>query len=164
MRRGRKGCYLVVVSLALALCLSVPSHGDNAMVLPKGVSMVGATYYHYFDITQVYNSDGNAEGLGADYNRPLDSTVFTDLAPLDGYVADGTATLGDAVVDFTRKYRWWEIYYSYGVSDRLSVGILIPYNFTKNNISAYLDTSTSDVGTNPLYTLAGFDIGNPARV
>jgi len=73
-----------------------------------------------------------------------------------------TAALGDAVVDFTRIHRNWEFTYSYGLSDKVSFGILIPFNDVKNNVSAYLDTTTADVGRNPLYTLAGFNPADPA--
>lgn len=161
MGKGCLRCILITGLFIVMLSLPYPVFADSARVLPKGRSAVGLTFYNYFDITQVYDSDGNAKDLGDAYNRSLDSTVFTDLAGLDPFVADGTATLGDAVVDFTREYRWWEFYYSYGINDKLSVGILIPYNVTENNVSAFLDTSTSDVGANPAYTLAGFNPADP---
>lgn len=135
--------------------------GDNALVLPKGVSSLSANYYHYFDITQVYNSDGDAEDIGAAYNRPLDSTVFTDLSALDPFVPDGTATLGDAVFDATKVFRWWEFQYSYGISDKVSIGVLVPFNISEQNVDAYIDSTTADVGKNPLYTLAGFNPADP---
>ncbi len=157
------------ISLILAVGISIfftfypgMSFGDSAQVLPKGISSVGITFYNYFDITESYDSDGNAEDIAADYNRPLDSSVFTDLAGLDSFVPDGTATVGDAVVDFTRILRNWEFTYSYGLSDKVSIGILIPFNDVENNVNAYLDTTTADVGKNPGYTLAGFNIANPA--
>jgi|GEM_PF-991875 len=155
-------CFFVFSIAFLFLAAPQVLLADNALVLPKGVSSLGVTFYNYFDITQVYDGSGDAVDLGAFYNRSLDSMVFPDLQALDPFVPDGTATLGDAVVDFTREYRWWEIYYSYGVTSKLSLGVLIPYNFTRNNISAVMDTSTSDVGANPAYTLAGFDPLDPA--
>jgi hypothetical protein len=52
------------------------------------------------------------------------------------------------VVDFTLIYRWFEFAFSYGLTDKLSIGVLIPYNFSKNKVDAHLDPSTANVGKN----------------
>ena len=138
---------------------------DSAQVLPKGVSNVSVTYYNYFDIDQRYDPDGDAEDMAANYNADLDSSVFPDLAGFEasqgGPMPDGTATLGRSVVDFTLVYRFTDIVYNYGLTDRLTVGVLIPYNSAKNRVSARLDATAATVGKNTNYTLAGFNISDP---
>ena len=125
------------------------SRAESAQVLPKGVSSASATYYHYFDITERYDPNGKVEDIDANYNANLNSTVFPALAPLDPFFPGVGASIGRSVVDFSFIYRWWEFGFNYGVTDRLSVGINVPYNWTENRVEATLDTSTANVGKNP---------------
>ena len=135
------------------ICLPV-AYADTAQVLPKGVSSVTATYYHYNDIDERFDPNGDKEDVAIDFNTNLNSRVFPALAPLDPVV--GGASIGNSVVEFEFVYRWWEFAYSYGLTDKLSIGILVPYNDTKNDVDATIDTSTANVGTNP-----GFPVGPP---
>lgn len=126
------------------------AYAGTAQTLPKGVSQVGISAYFYGNITKRYDPDGNKEDLAVDYNGALDSSVFPALAPLDPLVG-GAASIGDSVVDFKFKYKTAEFEYYYGVSDRLSVGIKVPYFDAKNKVNATVDTTSANVGTNPLY-------------
>jgi hypothetical protein len=139
-----------LVAFILAFSLPFVCYADTSEVLPKGIFYFDTTYYHYFDITERYNPDGDTEDIDIDYNTSLDSTVFPALAPLDPLVG-GNASIGRSVVDFTWKYDWFEFKLAYGITDKLSVGVLIPYNHTKNEVKANIDTSTANVGKNPLY-------------
>ncbi len=140
------------VLVAFILIYSLPNLcvADTADVLPKGVFLFDATYYHYFNIHKRYNPDGDSEDIDRDYNTELDSTVFPALAPLDALLGQ-TASIGRSVVDFYWQYRWFEFTLNYGITDKLTAYVLLPYNYSKNNISSRVDTSTANVGKNPLY-------------
>lgn len=141
---------LISISVALVMGLFQICQADTAEVLPKGVFNVEVQYYHYFDINKRYDPDGDSEDLAVDFNRNLTSEVFPALAPLNPFVG-GTASVGTSDVDFTLKYRWSEFKVNYGITDKFSVGILIPYFYSKNKVSARLDPSTANVGKNPVY-------------
>ena len=141
---------LSIFTVLFSFAMRQLCYAETAEVLPKGIFYFDTTYYHYFDITERYNSDGDTEDIAVDYNTNLDSTVFPALAPLDPLVG-GNASIGSSVVDFTSKYDWFEFKLAYGITDKLSVGVLVPYNHTKNEVKTRLDTSTANVGKNPLY-------------
>ena len=159
--------YLLVLVFFVSFGFGGAALGDSAMVLPKGVSNVTTSYYHYFDIDERYDPDGDAEDIAANYNANLNSTVFPALALLEasngGPLPDGTATLGQSNVDFTLKYRWWEIAYAYGLSDRLTLGVLLPYNNSKNDVNAAVDSSAASVGVIPAvpYLVPSTNVGGP---
>jgi len=158
---------LLVLVFLVSFGFSGAALGDSAMVLPKGVSAVNAVYYHYSDIDERYDPDGNVEDIATDYNVNLNSSVFPALAPLEasngGPLPDGTATLGQSFVDFTLKYNWWEIAYARGLSDRVTLGILIPYNNSENDVNALVDSSAASVGVIPFapYLAPSTNIGGP---
>lgn len=145
-----------ILAFIVAVALFIPSvcHADSAEVLPKGVYSFDTTYYHYFDITKRYNPDGDVEDIAVDYNTELNSSVFPALAALDPFV--GTASIGRSVVDFKLLYRWFEFSLSRGLTDRLSIGVLVPFNYSKNEVNARLDAATANVGKN-----AAFACGAP---
>ena len=138
-----------VLCVTAVLFIAIPSvcHADTAEVLPKKVFDVGTTYFHYFDIHKRYNQDGKPEDLAHDFNTNLDGRVFPALSALDPFVG-GRASFGRSVVDFTLIYRWWEFTLAYGLTDRLTLGVLIPLNYSKNDVNAFLDSSTANVGKN----------------
>jgi hypothetical protein len=150
----------VLIAFILAYSLPVICLADTTEVLPKGIFYFDTTYYHYFDITERYNPDGDTEDIAVDYNTNLDSTVFPALVPLDPLVG-GRASIGSSVVDFTSQYNWFEFKLAYGITDKLSVGVLIPYNHTKNEVKARLNTSTANVGKNPFYGTPEDPFGSP---
>jgi hypothetical protein len=146
MKRG-------MMCLAILLMLYGVSYADSAEVLPKGVFSIGATYYHYFNIHKRYNPDGDSEDIDIDYNRDMTSAVFPELKPLDPLVPGG-ADIGHTDVNFHLIYRWFEFCLNYGITDNLTVGILVPYNYSKNYIEeARLDNSHANVGKNPFYRM-----------
>ncbi len=149
----RSSRIFLLVSVVLVLAMNGgAAWAESAQVLPKGVSMVDVKLYSYFNIDERYDPDGDAEDIAVDYNTDLNSSVFPDLAVIEGIFSlpPGTGTLGQSVVDFTLVYRWWEISYSYGLTDNLTLGILIPYNYSKNDVDAVLDNSTATLGKFPV--------------
>jgi opacity protein-like surface antigen len=149
---------VIVVAIAITLAVHATGHADTAQVLPKGVYNADVIYYHYFDITERYDPDGNVEKISDVYNQNLRGSVFPDLRLLESafattpfaFPASG-ATLGRSVVDFTLMYRWWEFGFSYGLTDKLTIGVLIPYSYSKNEVKAKVDSSTANVIKNPCF-------------
>ena len=152
--------FAVCLIILIALSVPVTCHADSAQVLPKGVFHFESTYYHYFDIEKRYNPDGDTEDLAVDYNRNLNSDVFPALAALDPFVG-GSASVGSSIVDFTLKYRWFEFAFNYGITDKLSVGVLVPYRYSKIEVKSKLDTSSANVGKNPIYETPQDPTGSP---
>lgn len=138
----------------------------GAGVLPKGVYNVNLGAYYYGDITERYNQDGDKEKLAADFNGPLDSSVFEALqlienSPLGPLLGGNPATFGDAVVDFEYQYRNAELKLKYGVTDNFQAEIEIPYFRAKNRVSARLNTEPANIGVNPLWETGADPFGSP---
>lgn len=142
--------YYMIAAFLIVTFMPLICHADSADVLPKGVFNLDTTYYHYFDIKKRYNENGNPEDLAVDYNGDLNSNIFPDLAALNPFVG-GNASIGSSVVSFEYLYRWFEFRLSYGLTDKLSIGVLVPFNHTTNQVNAHLDNSTANVGKNPYY-------------
>lgn len=143
-----------IVILFLGMLFFLPldiSYADNAAVLPKGVSMVSLDGTFYMPIDEQYGPDGDVESAAIDFNGPLDSTVFHDLTLVEqGFgMPPGSGSIGDSVVSFEYDVIMVDLSYQYGLTDKLSVGIRIPYFDVKNDVDARLDTSTATVGKNP---------------
>lgn len=163
---GRSDSARVGIRLGFLLGISVIpftaslADDNSALTLPQGVSLFDTTFYYYFPITERYNADGEVEPLGAALSADLNSQVFPALKALDPFVG-GAATIGNSVVESELTYRWWEFNYAYGINDQFSVGIKIPYNYSKNTVNARLDASSANVGKNPLYGTPQDPVGSP---
>jgi len=122
---------------------------DDALVLPKGRSTVVLENLFYFPTDERYGPDGKPENLTAAFDgRRLDSSVFSLLQPLDPFVAGG-ASIGDARLRFKYHYNILNFGAAYGVTDRLTVGIEIPYYWVRNDVQAALSSapgSSANVG------------------
>lgn len=156
---------LFVVLIAAVLVLPSVCNG-GAGVLPKGVYNVNVGVYRYGEITERYNQNGDREALAADYNGPLDSSVFTDLqlieaSPLGPLLGGNPATFGDAVVDFDYRYRNAEFKLKYGVTDKFQIELEIPYFNAENRVNTNLDTATANIGINPLWETGLDPFGSP---
>jgi hypothetical protein len=145
--RGRVLVQAITVLVAGMLLQGV-GFADTAQVLPKGRAAATLTYYHYFDINERFNPDGDSESIATDFNADLNSAIFPALAALDRFVVGGNASIGRSVVDITLIYRWFETSLYYGLTDKLSVGVLLPIYYSKVDVRARLDTTTANVGKN----------------
>jgi len=144
------GClFLWVFSLAGIASLS---YADNAEVLPKGVSRASVESKFYLPITQRFNAHGDVEDVAVDANTSLNSRVFPSLSQLETFfgLPPGSATLGNSVVSFAYDVAISEFEFRYGVTDRFTAGIHIPYRWATNRVDARLDTTTATVGKSPL--------------
>ena len=138
-------CFLIVMAIATL------SYAGSAEVLPKGIFSTNVKYSYYFSIDERFDPDGDEEDLATDFNAPLDSTVFPALGLVEeGFgLPPGFANVGDSVADFEYDFHDVICSFKYGVTDKLSIGIEIPYYFNKNKVKAGLDTTNATVGLNP---------------
>ncbi len=138
-----------IFALVIIASTSIQVGADSAAVLPAKVSRAYWDFYRYQPTTQRYNQDGDREDLAFPFtNATLDSSVLTILAPLDPFVG-GTASIGDVSVAYKYDIDVLDAGYSYGVSDRLTVGFHIPYYWITNNVDASFDSTSANVGLNP---------------
>jgi hypothetical protein len=138
----------------LVVMLLVPLHAavaDDAQVLPQGVFGVSVEASFSFPVTERFTSSGGTEALATDFNRDLDRTVFSDLRLVEAAfrLPEGSATFGRSVVDFTRHIQITTLRAAYGLTDRLSLGVRVPYWTQENQVQATLDNRTATVGFNP---------------
>jgi hypothetical protein len=127
------------------------SYADTAEVLPKGVSRASLEGKFYLPIDERFNPDGDTEDIAVDANTSLNSRVFPGLSQLETFfrLPSGSATLGNSVVSYTYDVVISEFLFQYGVTDRLTAGVLIPYMWITNHVDARLDTATATVGKSP---------------
>jgi len=152
-RRGRVWGRLRLISLlVVSLCLPVHTTvADDALVLPQGRWRVSAEARFSLPITRRFTPDGGTEDIATDFNRELNSTVFTDLGRVETAfrLPAGSATFGRSVVDFERHIQIYTVEAAYGLTDRLSLGLRIPYWHQTIAVQATLDTQAATVGFNP---------------
>ncbi len=131
---------------------------DSAEVMPKGVFKTNITYNFYFPIDERFNPDGKKESVATDFNSTLDSNVFPDLGLVElGFgMSPGSANIGRSIVDFEYKFTDLIFEFYYGITDKLTVGVYIPYYWNKTDVKkASLDTIDATVGKNEAFgTLA----------
>ncbi len=165
MTRSERARRTVLIGMVFLLVLCpVPTYSDDAVVLPKGLWRIFNDTQFGLPYDKRYNKDGDNEPLAIDLNAELNSFVFTglqaleipnpaalgcNLVPAPAYcLQPGTASLGRSVVSFERSFVQSDSQIAYGVTDRLSVGAMIPYIWQRNTVQASLDSSTATVGTN----------------
>jgi hypothetical protein len=140
------------------------AYEEDAEVLPRGVFRFRVDDRIYFPTQTRYGTDGKRESAAADFNANLNSLVFSDLAKIEALfrLSPGTATIGRSVVNFNYSFNTLTFGLDYGLTDKLTLGVRIPYWFVKNSVSARLDTSTATVGKNTfLNTLAPLNLRLP---
>ncbi len=146
-RRGRMMYGSSFLICLIFLAIAAICYADSAEVLPKGVANISLDGKFYFKINERYDPDGDTEDVATDYNTTLDSTVFTDLSLIEDFfgMPPGSANLGRTDVSFDYYFTITEMTFMYGVTDKLSVGILLPYWWVKNEVKSSLDTSAATV-------------------
>jgi len=157
------------ITACLFLCLLLivgsvhNSYADSAEVLPKGISRGDVEYSYYFPIDEKFDPDGNVEDIAKDYNTGMSSNLFPALKQLEaGFgMPDGSASLGDSVVDFKYDVNEVNLKFFYGLTDKLSIGTKIPYIWQKNKVSAEVNTLNATIGINPYFGQTGDPFGVP---
>src|SRR2546429_1151316 len=139
---------LLVAGLLFPVHVTV---ADDAMVLPHGVFHVSVDARFSLPITERFTPSGGTEALATDFDRNLNSTVFRDLRLVEAAfrLPAGSATLGRSVVDVERHIQIYTVQAAYGLTDRLSLGVRVPYWTQEARVKAALDNRTATVGFNP---------------
>jgi hypothetical protein len=145
----KQGVMICLLMLFFCVLYSV-SYADDAQVLPKGVFSIQTEYRHFLPVTERYNENGDIESLAHDFNADLNSNIFPALGQVEAFfgMPPGSATLGRSVVSFKYIYSEFNNTFMYGITDRLTVGVFIPYWWQKNEVKAKLNASTATVGKN----------------
>lgn len=139
-------CLFALFSCALCtVCFA-----DDAEVLPKGVIRLGVETEFYLPVHERYNQDGDVEDVAVDYNKPLDSNVFPALGLIEQAfgMPPGSATVGSSVVSFEYNFKLTDFSFAYGLTDKLTVGVILPYWWQENKVKAKLNNTTATVGKN----------------
>ncbi len=160
MRKGIVSIHLCIYFL-IVTGITALSYADSAEVLPKGVSKLTALTSLYFPIDERFDPDGNTEDIAADFNTRLGGNVFPALSLVEEAfgLPVGSANIGDSVIDFEYKFTDFKITYQYGLTDRLTVGIKIPYYWNKTDVDARIDPTNANIGTNPFLGTPGDPFG-----
>jgi len=151
MRKTILATYLLILFLYFGLIAL--SYADDAEVLPKGVFNINVENKYYFPITERFNHEGNDENVATDFNETLGSNVFPDFSIIEqafGLPA-GSGNIGKSVVSFRYEFDILDNLIAYGITDRLTAGIRIPYWWSKNKVNAQLDATTATLGKNPFF-------------
>jgi len=153
---------LLVIAVALLAPFGVSvTHADDAIVLPKGVFRFILDTKNFFPADKRYDPDGNVEDVAGDYNnRPLDSNVFPSLSLLESAfgLPPGSAIIGTSLVSFEYELNHITLSAQYGLTDRLTVGLNVPYRWRKTDVKvARVDPSTATVGKSAI----GAGLGAP---
>jgi hypothetical protein len=156
----------LIAFLAVVVGILLPLHvtfADDATVLPKGVFRFAVDARFSLPIDERYDKDGDTEDLATDFNANLNSEIFPDLALVEGAfgMPAGSATFGESEVDFERHIQIYTFQLAYGLTDRLSVGVNVPYWHQDIDVDAELDNSTATVGINPAVPGGVAPIGFP---
>jgi hypothetical protein len=141
-------CFLLLLSCFL--CLVGIAYADDALVLPRGRFRALVDDYIFFPIDERYNPQGNLESLTSQFeNRRLDSTVFPLLTPLNAFV--GNASIGESNVSFEYHLNNLALGVQFGLTDRITVGLRIPYWWAHNRVRVEINSgpgSSANVGVN----------------
>lgn len=142
--------FIISVALLVDSVASI-SYADDALVLPKGTWRFWLDGIFYLPITKRFNKNGDTEDVAKDFNTTIDSS----LLPLLGAFGPG-ANVGSTVTSFKWDIKVVTFQPAYGVTDKLTVGMNIPYWWIKNRVNFRLDTTNATVFKNP-----GFACGAP---
>src|SRR3989304_703168 len=132
----RKIGQVVLVGMILLLAGTVGiSRAEDAEVLPKGVWTVYLENKFYFPFDERYGPSGDVEDAATDFNATLGSNVFPRLAELEAALGlpPGSANIGDSVVSFEYKVDELTLLLGYGITDKLTAGVKIPYLWLQND-------------------------------
>jgi hypothetical protein len=142
----------LAVLLAGFFALTPVAIADDAKVLPKGIFRFTIDGMISLPITKRFTKEGDKEDIAADFNANLNSQVFSDLSLVEaGFgLPPGSATFGRSVVDFERHIQIYNFQLAYGLTDKLSIGVNVPYWNQKIDVKARLDNTGATVGFNPL--------------
>ncbi len=162
----RKVIIVVLFSIILFLLQITTTYADNAEVIPKGISRASVNGKFYSSVDERYDPDGNTEDVATDFNKTLDSSVFPALSLVEaGFgLPAGCANIGTSDISFEYDFNLYAFDYHYGLNDRITIGIHIPYWDVKNDVDANVDNTDATVGANPFLGIPGDPFGGAPLV
>jgi hypothetical protein len=161
----KKTAVVLFVCLFLLVGMAGRSYAESiaqsADVLPKGVFRAGIESDTYLPVDTRFDAEGHPFNLDRYFNATLNSSIFSGLSALDPLTGGpGTANIGRSVVNFDYNFAELTAGLSYGVTDRLTVGIAIPYEWWSADVTKVrLNTKNATVGKNPFFGQPGDPFG-----
>lgn len=147
LKRSRLAVALAVLGVLL---FAVPAAADSTETLPGGVFRL-----HVRPMVAAFNErwsgEGEREQLTNDLDDvELDNQVFTDLAQLERVygMPDGSLSVGRSHIRSDAMIQAVVFAAEYGVTDRLTVGLIVPYVRAVNSLGP-LSMDPGDIGHNP---------------
>jgi hypothetical protein len=121
--------------------------------------MFRASGQYYFPVKKRYDPDGRVEDVAENFNATLDSDIFPNLGLVESFfgMPAGSGNIGQSKVDFEYQYSLTNYALQYGITDRLTAGINIPYWWSKNSVRSSVDTSKATLGKSAI----GAGLGAP---
>lgn len=155
MIKKEKAIFAILLICTFCLLFSKSVNAEDAEVLPKGVFTTSIKNMFYFPSDERFNPDGDAEDIAVDYNTTLNGEVFGSLSFLEGLfgMAPGSANIGDSDVSFELDFNILELFLAYGITDKLAIGIKIPYWWVENKVHAEVDPTNASLVKNPFLGL-----------
>jgi hypothetical protein len=145
-----KRFHLIMILVLFMVPIAGASFADDADVLPKGVWRVKFKGLFYLPADQRFDQNGDKVDIARDYNTTLDAKVIGPLAQLDNIIGiPGFSNIGKSVVSMEYEAQSAELMISYGVTQRLTVGVILPYWWQRVDVSASLDNTNATVGFSP---------------
>lgn len=146
---------IFIAVLLILFCsegVSSVTYADNAEVLPKGRFSVSVESEFYIPYEHRFNPDGDVEDIATDFNATLNNDLIDGLDTLGGIfgLAPGVANVGESIVDFELQYSVVHHLFQYGLTDKLTVGVHVPYWRARNKVKAFVDSSAANMGKSAL--------------
>ncbi len=122
------GIFLIILPIFIMISSPSPVYAEDAQVLPKGrFSIRIRSLYTFYD--KRFDPLGGKEPIGVDFDHVnADRSVFPALANLETFFgfSENSLTLGTS--SFISKVEEFDypIYIAYGLSDNVSIGMVIP--------------------------------------
>ncbi len=119
--------------------VSEVSYADNATVLPKGAWQIFSENSYFLPVKDRFNADGDVESLSDPFNVSL-AGIISGLP----FGADLGRTV--AKLELEQFQTKWTP--AFGLTDKLSIGVIIPYIWAEANLDIDVDSSTANIGKN----------------
>ena len=125
-------------------------YADSAVVLPKGFAFFNLENRYFLPTKHEFDDNGKSVKIGEPFSQDLNSSLFTALP--------AGASLGTSQVDIERHFNMIRPLIAYGLTDRLTIGAIIPYIWAKNKVHAQVDSSNATIGKSSIGAGFGFPL------
>ena len=147
-----KSWVLLTFVLGMTGGITSISQADDAAVLGKGIFQIQSDNRFYFRTEDRFNRDGDKEPFATPFNSTIDQSVFPGLAAFSGAPFNlPSPTVGQTITDMDWLLVRTVYQVAYGLTDRLTIGVRIPWIWVKNKVDFEFDSSGANVniGLNP---------------